>query len=54
MATYDVVKSEMRKAGWEEGPALIFSASVATVGTDEWMDSARHGIGCHITQYTRV
>lgn len=30
MATYDVIKTELRKAGWTEGPGLVFTASVAT------------------------
>lgn len=30
MATYDVVKTELRKGGWTEGPGLVFTASVAT------------------------
>jgi hypothetical protein len=30
MATYDVVKTEMRKMGYKEGPSLVFSASVIT------------------------
>ena len=30
MATYDVVKTELRKNGWAEGPGLVFAASVVT------------------------
>jgi solute carrier family 25 protein 14/30 len=30
MATYDVIKTELRRAGWTEGPGLVFTASVAT------------------------
>jgi len=31
MATYDVLKTELRKTyGWQEGPGLVFVASVAT------------------------
>ena len=30
MATYDVIKTELRGAGWREGPELVFAASVAT------------------------
>ena len=30
MATYDVVKTELRANGWREGPELVFAASVVT------------------------
>lgn len=30
MATYDVIKTELRRGGWTEGPGLVFTASVAT------------------------
>jgi hypothetical protein len=30
MATYDVVKTELRNQGWGEGPELVFAASVVT------------------------
>ena len=30
MATYDVIKTELRRSGWTEGPGLVFTASVAT------------------------
>ena len=30
MATYDVVKTELRNNGWKEGPELVFAASVVT------------------------
>jgi solute carrier family 25 protein 14/30 len=30
MATYDVIKTELRKGGWVEGPGLVFTAAAAT------------------------